>query len=560
MVWVDSLNYKKSWNILDEIGGGGQGLAYKVSNKLDESIAFLKIIKSKNDRERRARFFREAAIYDTVYSEWIPKLIESNAHKHSDLSFTPYIVTDFIEGETLDKWLQKADRIELGLAISLTMKIATIVSKCHDSGVVHRDIKPQNIILYDNDSPQPFLLDFGLNYHEMTELEFSTLDQQEVGNRFLRLPELSAGSINKQDTRSDISFTAGILFYLLTGKHPDLLMDDAGAMPHQRRQFISSFAVIPTKQRHKLFSFFDNCFSYRTEDRYKDMDVFIKRLNQVVQSEEIFMSEDNDYESINLLLNEPSELSRTQTFNAVNAAFSEVSKVLEAMSHRIPNLLLSLSGPEHDNESCFGRHAWKKKGAEDAFVMIYVKISVKGSEFIVSITGKEIYRTSLSSPEWEEEFESSISESVLPKIASALKNPSLHIPELEYFHEYQPLTLFADAVERAKNTDKKILAFVYDNNQKNRGRLNWALMYFLQNAKTRELMSEKFITALVPLGDFSDYSTCLESQSMETARWILLDSKLNFVDQRVIIGNAEEAEKLMTNLCREFSGPFFYEK
>ena len=95
--------------------------------------------------------------------------------------------------------------------------------------------------------------------------------------------------------------------------------------------------------------------------------------------------------------------------------------------------------------------------------------------------------------------------------------------------------------------------------KKNRGDLNRVLYFFLQNAKTRELMNENFITALVPLEEFSHYSQCLESESMETARWVLLDSNLDFFGQQVIYANAEQAEEIMTNLTRKFKGPFFSE-
>lgn len=128
MVWEDNKDYKTTWKKEEKIGGGGQGEAWRVSSKVDGSIAFLKIIKSRNDRERRARFFREATIYDTVYSEWIPKLIESNTHQHNDMSYIPYIVTEFIEGETLDKWYQKNTHIDLESAINVTIKLAKIVS------------------------------------------------------------------------------------------------------------------------------------------------------------------------------------------------------------------------------------------------------------------------------------------------------------------------------------------------------------------------------------------------------------------------------------------------
>ena len=141
-------------------------------------------------------------------------LIESNAHRWEDAEFEPYIATDFIEGPTLSRWRDAQTYVPLGTAIETTRQLLAILSACHASGVVHRDVKPDNVILADADPGCPVLLDFGLNYHESEDDGFATEHGQEVGNRFLRLPELSAGSPLKQDPRSDLSFVAGILFYI----------------------------------------------------------------------------------------------------------------------------------------------------------------------------------------------------------------------------------------------------------------------------------------------------------------------------------------------------------
>ena len=72
-------------------------------------------------------------------------------------------------------------------------------------------------------------LDLGLNHHEIEGIAFETKHGQEVGNRFLRLPELSAGDRPKQDQQSDLSFVTGILLYMLTGQDPEVLQ--AAAVP-----------------------------------------------------------------------------------------------------------------------------------------------------------------------------------------------------------------------------------------------------------------------------------------------------------------------------------------
>ena len=230
-IWVDHRRWSESWTGLQNLPGGGQGLARKARRKHDGHTAFVKAIRAKRNAERRARFFREASAYDTIRVLGIPGLIESNAHHWENTGVEPYIATEFIEGPTLRRWREARVQVELGAAIKTSRKLLSILSACHADGVVHRDVKPDNIILANGDASRPWLLDFGLNHHRIEGLDFKTEHWEEVGNRFLRLPELSAGSLLKQDSRSDLSFVAGILFYLLTGQSPDVLQDAEGRLP-----------------------------------------------------------------------------------------------------------------------------------------------------------------------------------------------------------------------------------------------------------------------------------------------------------------------------------------
>ena len=237
--WVECARWPERWEVIAKLPGGGQGKAFQARRKIDGREAFLKAIKAKTDPERRARFFREANAYDTFRVGGVPHLIESSAHRHKDAEIEPYIAIDFIMGPTLRQWREEQHRVDLSAAVVTTRSLLTTLRDCHAAGCVHRDVKPDNIILAGADPARAMLLDFGLNFHETPDIDFATEHWQEVGNRFLRLPEFSAGSFLKQDPRSDLSFAAGILFYMLTGKHPDLLQDAEGRLPHQRSQALA---------------------------------------------------------------------------------------------------------------------------------------------------------------------------------------------------------------------------------------------------------------------------------------------------------------------------------
>ncbi len=93
--WVDCATWREHWEVIKKLPCGGQGEAYRTRRRIDGREAFLKAIRVKTDPERRARFFREANAYDTFHVSGISNLIESNAHRHSNPKFEPYIATGY---------------------------------------------------------------------------------------------------------------------------------------------------------------------------------------------------------------------------------------------------------------------------------------------------------------------------------------------------------------------------------------------------------------------------------------------------------------------------------
>ena len=192
-IWVNQTHWGDRWAVVEQLPGGGQGNAWRVRRKGDGRGGFLKAIRAKRDAERRARFSREATAYATTMTPGIPRLIESNAHRWDDATVDPYVVTEFIEGPTLRLWRENREQVSLHDAIDVTRELLGILKGCHDEERVHRDVKPDNILLADADPRRLVLLDFGLSFRKGSESDFATEDGQEIGNRFLRLPELAAG-------------------------------------------------------------------------------------------------------------------------------------------------------------------------------------------------------------------------------------------------------------------------------------------------------------------------------------------------------------------------------
>jgi serine/threonine-protein kinase len=266
----------------ERIGKGGQGLTYFVNDLKTDNQYAIKFLKEQKNIERRERMFIEISALKVLVHPFIPKLIDSNEDKFKNTDHELFMVNEYIPGSTLQDYILENGVMSFNQAIDFTIKTSGIIDFCHSKGFIHRDIKPDNIIVKDNDIAKPYLIDFGLSFNtDISANKNNTPSWQHLGNRFLSLPELRVSEGNKRDTRSDITMVCGILLFCLTGVHPTDLVDENMAKPHRRAKEKSVIDKIEDYRRPSINNFFDIAFNQGINDRWQSIKTVIHTLTEI---------------------------------------------------------------------------------------------------------------------------------------------------------------------------------------------------------------------------------------------------------------------------------------
>ena len=202
------------WRVLQEIGRGGMGAVYLAARDDDEfqKRVAIKVVKGGMDTaEVLDRFRRERQILAHLDHPYIARLIDGGSTSHG----RPFLVMEYVEGRTIDVYCREAE-LDVEARCRLFLKVCAAVSYAHRNLVIHRDLKPGNILVAADGSPK--LLDFGVA--KLLDPELDSGPTHTISGGRLLTPEYASPEQVRGHlvgTASDVYALGAILFELLTG-------------------------------------------------------------------------------------------------------------------------------------------------------------------------------------------------------------------------------------------------------------------------------------------------------------------------------------------------------
>jgi serine/threonine-protein kinase len=271
----------KRYRLDARVGTGGMSTVYRAFDTVLERQVAIKLMHREiaGDSDQLERFRREARAVAQLNHPHIVGVIDAGEEGEDGGFATPYIVFEYVEGETLKQRIRRNGRLPISEAIAYSIEIARALGIAHERQIVHRDVKPQNVLVDEEGAAK--VTDFGIarTLHQ----EGLTADGRVLGTTDYVSPEQALG--HAVSGQSDLYSLGIVLFEMLTGDVPFKGENQiAVAMKHVRED-LPDVQVRRPEVSAALAAVLDRATSKDLDRRYRDAQEMIADLEDVLANE-----------------------------------------------------------------------------------------------------------------------------------------------------------------------------------------------------------------------------------------------------------------------------------
>ena len=286
------------YELIEKIGEGGMAIVYKArDNKLSRLVA-VKILKKEfaNNKDISDKFKKEATAVANFSDANIVNVLDVGHEEEGNID---YFVMEYVNGKTLKELIVEKGKLNYAVAISISIQIAKALECAHKNNIIHRDVKPQNILVTESGIVK--VTDFGIAKSSTSATITNTTTI--MGSAHYLSPEQAKGTFI--DSRSDIYSLGIVLYEMVTG----VLPFDGESPVTIALKHIQAEPTEPKKHNPSIPESLNNLIiksmSKESTNRYQSCRELINDLQKIKENPDVIIGIRNNYEDERTIIMEP---------------------------------------------------------------------------------------------------------------------------------------------------------------------------------------------------------------------------------------------------------------